>query len=232
MKFLQLFPFYEEYVRDFYARNPGAETLPYAVQNARLQADGFGIVHMFARYLAPLGFETEIAFTECEPVQKQWLAEHGGSLARPDDWRHEIAARQVNAAKPDILYLTEPVAYDRRFLDRLTHRPRLVLAWKAAAILAFTRHGHMATYASWMRPRYSEVFALCDNPKTANELTLSWGVTPFVMEFDFIDPQNTIETGLKKLTEAGHLKPGETVVIIGAISVGTEIVDAVQMRVV
>jgi pyruvate kinase len=90
----------------------------------------------------------------------------------------------------------------------------------------------MAAYASWMRPRYSEVFALCDNPKTANELTLSWGVTPFVMEFDFIDPQNTIETGLKKLTEAGHLKPGETVVIIGAISVGTEIVDAVQMRVV
>ena len=103
---------------------------------------------------------------------------------------------------------------------------------KAAAILAFTRHGHMAAYASWMRPRYSSVFALCDNPKTANELTLSWGVTPFVMEFDFIDPQNTIETGLKKLTETGHLKPGETVVIIGAISVGTEIVDAVQMRIV
>ncbi len=26
---------------------------------------------------------------------------------------------------------------------------------KAAAILVFTRHGHMAHYASWMRPRYS-----------------------------------------------------------------------------
>ena len=81
-----------------------------------------------------------------------------------------------------------------------------------------------------MRPRYSAVYALCDNQRTANELTLSWGVTPFVMEFDFIDPQNTIETGLKKLTELGHLTRGETVVIIGAISVGTEIVDAVQMR--
>ena len=101
---------------------------------------------------------------------------------------------------------------------------------KASAILAFTRHGHMAAYASWMRPRYSAVYALCDNQRTANELTLSWGVTPFVMEFDFIDPQNTIETGLKKLTELGHLTRGETVVIIGAISVGTEIVDAVQMR--
>jgi pyruvate kinase len=81
-----------------------------------------------------------------------------------------------------------------------------------------------------MRPRYSPIYAMCDNEKSANELTLSWGVTPFVMEFDFINPQNTIEEGLKKLTESGRLQRGETVVIIGAISVGTEIVDAVQMR--
>jgi pyruvate kinase len=101
---------------------------------------------------------------------------------------------------------------------------------KAAAILSFTRHGHMARYASWMRPRYSPVYAMCDNEQSANELTLSWGVTPFVMGFDFIDPQNTIETGLKMLAEQGRLQKGDTVVIIGAISVGTEIVDAVQMR--
>jgi len=101
---------------------------------------------------------------------------------------------------------------------------------KAAAILAFTRHGHMATYASWMRPRYSPVFALCDNKKTASQLTLSWGVTPFVTEFDFIEPQNTIETAMKTLAAQGRLNKGETVVIIGAISVGTEIVDAIQMR--
>jgi pyruvate kinase len=101
---------------------------------------------------------------------------------------------------------------------------------KAAAILCVTRHGHMASYAAWMRPRYSPVFALCDNAKTANELTLSWGVTSFVTEFDFIEPQNTIETALKNLTGQGRLQKGETVVIIGAISVGTEIVDAVQMR--
>ena len=81
-----------------------------------------------------------------------------------------------------------------------------------------------------MRPRYSPVYAICDNEKSANELTLSWGVTSFVMEFDFIDPQNTIETTLKALAAKGLLQKGETVVIIGAISVGTEIVDAVQMR--
>jgi len=102
---------------------------------------------------------------------------------------------------------------------------------KAEAILAFTRHGSMARYASWMRPRYSPVYAMCESEKTASEMALSWGVTPFVVEFDFINPQNTIEMALKNLIEQGRLHPGATVVIIGAISVGTEIVDTVQMRV-
>ncbi|MGH7953667.1 MAG: pyruvate kinase, partial [Limisphaerales bacterium] len=103
---------------------------------------------------------------------------------------------------------------------------------KAAAILVFTRHGSMAHYASWMRPRYSPVYAMCESEKTANQIMLSWGVTPFVMPFDFINPQNTIEMALKTLSEQGRLKSGATAVIIGAISVGTEIVDSVQMRVV
>jgi len=101
---------------------------------------------------------------------------------------------------------------------------------KAAALLVFTRHGHMAGYAAWMRPRYSPIYALCDSERIARQQSLCWGVTPFVMEFDFINPQNTIEMALKTLTEQGRLHPGDTAVIIGAISVGTEIVDAVQMR--
>ena len=103
---------------------------------------------------------------------------------------------------------------------------------KAAAVLVITRRGHMARYAAWMRPRYSPVYALCNNDQTAHALTLSWGVTAFVVEFDFIEPQNTIEMALTNLTTQGRLRAGDTVVIIGAISVGTEIVDTVQMRVV
>jgi pyruvate kinase len=101
---------------------------------------------------------------------------------------------------------------------------------KAAAILAVTRHGHMARYAAWMRPRSSPVYALCDNEKTARQLAVGWGITAFVTEFDFINPQNTIEMALKNLAGQGRLHAGDTVVVIGAISVGVEIVDAVQMR--
>ena len=103
---------------------------------------------------------------------------------------------------------------------------------KAAAILVITRSGKMARYTAWMRPHYSPIYALCPNDNAAGGLTLSWGVTPFVVPFDLINPENTIETSLKILVEQGRLRKGTTVVIIGSILVGDQIVDAVQMRVV
>jgi pyruvate kinase len=103
---------------------------------------------------------------------------------------------------------------------------------KSEAILVITRSGNMARHTAWMRPRYSKIFALCHDERRACELTLSWGVTPFVVDFDFINPQNTIEMALKNLVDQGRLHTGASVVVIGAISVGTEIVDTVQMRVV
>jgi len=103
---------------------------------------------------------------------------------------------------------------------------------KASAILVITRTGKMARYVAWMRPHYSPIYALCPNDNAAGSLTLSWGVTPFVVPFDLINPENTIETSLKILVEQGRLRKGTTVVIIGSILVGEQIVDAVQMRLV
>jgi hypothetical protein len=44
--------------------------------------------------------------------------------------------------------------------------------------------------------------------------------------------ENTIEAALTILVGQGRLETGATVVIIGSIMVGEQIVDAVQMRVV
>ncbi|MFM2294991.1 MAG: hypothetical protein RLZZ350_1404 [Verrucomicrobiota bacterium] len=105
---------------------------------------------------------------------------------------------------------------------------------KAEAILVFTRHGHMARHTAWLRPRHSRVFACCAHPELAGQLTLNWGLTPVVVPFDMINPENTIEGALKELTAQGLLHKGQTAVIIGSILVGEgdQIVDAVQMRVV
>jgi pyruvate kinase len=103
---------------------------------------------------------------------------------------------------------------------------------QAEAILVFTRSGNMARTAAWMRPRYSQIYALCEREALARALALSWAITPFVVPFDLIEPQNTIETALKFLVKQGRVRLGSTVVIIGLIMAGDEIVDAVQMRVI
>jgi pyruvate kinase len=103
---------------------------------------------------------------------------------------------------------------------------------KAEAILVITRSGNMARYAAWLRPRHSQIFALCPTDHVAAGLTLSWCVTPFVVPFDLINPENTIEASLPLLVKAGRLNKGATVVVIGSIVIGEQIVDAVQMRVI
>ena len=103
---------------------------------------------------------------------------------------------------------------------------------KAEAVLVFTRRGHMARYTGWMRPRCSQIFALCENKDIAESLTLNWGIRPLVIPFDHANPEQTIELALNSLVEQNHLHRGNTVVIISSISAGEQIVDAVQMRVV
>ena len=103
---------------------------------------------------------------------------------------------------------------------------------KAEAILVITRSGNMARYVAWLRPRYSRIYALCARNEIAGGLTLSWGVTPCVVPFDLINPENTIEAALKMFVAQGRLSKNQTVVIVGSILVGEQIVDAVQMRVV
>jgi pyruvate kinase len=103
---------------------------------------------------------------------------------------------------------------------------------KAEAILVFTRHGHMARYTGWMRPRYSRIYALCDNLDVAKRLVLSRGVIPFVIEFNLEKPEQTIELALDTLLHQKRLHSGNTVVIISSVSAGEQTADAVQMRVV
>jgi pyruvate kinase len=83
-----------------------------------------------------------------------------------------------------------------------------------------------------MRPRYSQIFALCENKDVAESLTLNWGVRSLVVPFDHGNPEQTIELAVKKLVEQDLLHRGNTTVIISSISAGEQTVDAVQMRVV
>jgi pyruvate kinase len=103
---------------------------------------------------------------------------------------------------------------------------------KADAIVVFTIRGNMARHTAWMRPRNSAIYAVCETWSVANALSLNWGVTALVASFNHADPEKTIDPAVRTLISKGLLQTGNTVVIISSITVGDQIVDAVQMRVV
>lgn len=90
----------------------------------------------------------------------------------------------------------------------------------------------MTRYLSWLRPKYSMIYAIGESADVAEELTLHWGVFPLVMQFDPHNLDKNIELSLKTLMGRHLLHKGNTVVVVSSISAGGQVVDAVQMRVV
>ena len=101
---------------------------------------------------------------------------------------------------------------------------------KAVGMLVFTQHGTMAKYASWMRPHYSAIFAVCPDAEVAESLALCWGVYPVVVPFTHRESEPLVGSALKQLVAAKRLQDGDQIVIVSSIATGTTHADAVQMR--
>ncbi len=103
---------------------------------------------------------------------------------------------------------------------------------RAQAIICLIRRGSMTRYLSWLRPRFSVIYAVGPSQEVAQSLTLNRGVLPIVMPFDPGELERNIEQALKTLHAKGLLRRGNTVVVVSSIQAGQQTVDAVQMRVV
>jgi pyruvate kinase len=101
---------------------------------------------------------------------------------------------------------------------------------RAAAILVFTQRGYMAQYTSWLRPKYSPIYAFSERWPTADGLTLHRSLTPMVVPFDHENPEQTVNAAFKLLRQMGRLRRGDVVVVISTVSAGEELVEAVKIR--
>jgi SAM-dependent methyltransferase/predicted O-methyltransferase YrrM len=134
LRFLQVHTFYESYVSDFYRQNPGRANLPYDDQVKALVADGFSGIHLFAPYLSGRGYESHLVIANNLHAQRRWLQEQGGTAKSLQD----VVRLQIERIRPDVLYLSDPITFDGRFLQTLSWTPRLILGWRAANIPADT----------------------------------------------------------------------------------------------
>ncbi|MBM3848016.1 MAG: pyruvate kinase [Verrucomicrobia bacterium] len=103
---------------------------------------------------------------------------------------------------------------------------------EAEAIVVFTIRGNMPRNAASFRPFHAPIYAICDDPRVAQSMSLVWGVMPLVMPFDHQRPEENIEDALDLLKKNGSVREGSHAVIISSMRAGEQIIDVVEMRVV
>lgn len=134
IRFLHLHTFYPDATAQLYQKHPELKTQPFIEQMQSVLEDGFSAAHIFTPYLAALGYETQFIVADNPHAQAQWLRENNQTIDNQHDWVREIAKKQIEAFKPDVLYSCNPIVFDSTFIRNLRHKPRLVMGWRGADI--------------------------------------------------------------------------------------------------
>jgi len=125
---VQVNTFYPGFLNDAYAAAPGKADAPYADQIGWLLDMGFSDPHMFTRPLEALGVEATQIIANCGPAQAAWLRENGAGGVLQSE--HDALRMQIDALKPDVLYINDCITFDSVFVRTLTHKPKLVIGWR------------------------------------------------------------------------------------------------------
>jgi hypothetical protein len=131
---MQLHTFYPSAIEDSYRADPGLQNRSFDEQTDVLLRSGFTGIHLFAPYLHELGWECRQIVPNNLFAQAQWLREQKIRVPGNQIQPLEVTKMQVDAFKPDVLYLGETVAMDSKFIRTLTHRPAVIAGWRAANI--------------------------------------------------------------------------------------------------
>ena len=99
----------------------------------------------------------------------------------------------------------------------------------AKAIIVFTSTGSMARNAAWLRSK-TPVYAFTDRPELLNQLTIYWGLDPYLIPLSAETPELNIEAAENTLTETGVLENGDWIVVVTHLHIRGEYVETIQMR--
>ena len=133
IRFLQVVTFYPTYLRDFYAARPDLQTAPYAAHVDTLLDDGFSGYHNLSRELAKTGWDAGTIVANALQAQRRWLSENGLTLPEPLNGSL-LAAMQIQMLQPDVVYFTDIVQFDSKFVRSLPTRPRLAIGSNATIL--------------------------------------------------------------------------------------------------
>ncbi|MDE0821784.1 MAG: pyruvate kinase [Opitutales bacterium] len=98
----------------------------------------------------------------------------------------------------------------------------------ADAMVVFTVSGRMVRESSWMRPKHSQILALCSSARVAGEMALFRGVKPVIIEG--FCPDFPVLDALATLKGRGHLNAGDTVIVSSSTKAVEKISNSVQIH--
>ncbi|MBI4494146.1 MAG: glycosyltransferase [Chloroflexi bacterium] len=149
MRFLIVDSYYQSFLEDFYAQHPDVLGWPYEEQRRALMAQAFGSADFYSRALLALGHEAEEVVADDDRLQLKWAAERGLRVRSGRDllsraarrllrqnWRCDVVRAQVQAFRPDVVYVQEMNLLPDALLAELKQRGRLLVAQVATRIPA------------------------------------------------------------------------------------------------
>ena len=84
----------------------------------------------------------------------------------------------------------------------------------AAAIICLSRSGFTVRSIARFRPR-AKILGFSPDPRTVNQLTMSWGTTPYLLDDSGLTEEEQAQRALEQAVEANEVHPGDTVVVLG-----------------
>ncbi|MDO8632126.1 MAG: hypothetical protein Q7R41_16705, partial [Phycisphaerales bacterium] len=127
-KVLIIQTFYPEFLADIYSAEPGLAALDFNAQCGRLFDSAFGTSDAYSHGLRRLGCEATEVICNADAAQSKWAEEQGLTLrGNIHEQRRQIVAAQIDAFRPDVVYVFEWCPLGDRFLAQLRSRVRLVV---------------------------------------------------------------------------------------------------------
>jgi hypothetical protein len=124
MKIFLVDTYYAAFLERLYSEQPGLKAAPYDQQKLALLDSCFGTSDFYSRHLRALGWDADDFIVNCRPLQSAWANENGAPYSElalkvpPRFFRLpvigkklaslpgliEVAAAQIRAVRPDVLY--------------------------------------------------------------------------------------------------------------------------------
>ena len=174
--------FYEQYLEDYYRRNPNVVELPYDEQHAHLVAERFGSGDSYVAGLRAQGCEASTVVLNARPLQRRWAHEQGLDIPDgPGKWDADVFIAQVRAMRPDVVYMQEISVAGDDVIESIKPFTRLVVGQIACSLPPRRTFRSHDLILSSFRP-IVEYFRARGQPSEPFRLAFDSGVLPQVAD--------------------------------------------------